>query len=285
MMHLVGHVSEVANEGDYIRLPIGDEDIVVMREADEMVAFDNRCPHRGALIFDGLFGNAPPICRYHGRRARGCDVRRLEGTVFNNWIFVGPKSETPNRWEDGAGLEGLGAILTKSDISRVRSYDRPYLCHWTVAVENALDWQHISAVHPGSLGRLGLHPVAGGRGPDGSSIELFSSTAPGLQRLAPINPLPADYVHAYFAPYACLASTRGMTWSLQHYLPAANGYTRFISRLYAPIGTRPGLIQHAMKLNERVFDEDAAVCARVPQGHWSELSAAEWRIAHFRAAQ
>jgi hypothetical protein len=92
-------------------------------------------------------------------------------------------------------------------------------------------------------------------------------------------------MHLYLAPFACLSSTRGMTVSLQHYLPG-DQCTQFLTRLYAPVGTSRGLAAQAHSLNRQVFDEDAEVCARVHPGANARpegLSPDEWRIAYFRS--
>jgi hypothetical protein len=128
---------------------------------------------------------------------------------------------------------------------------------------------------------------------DGSSVEEFSS---GSRRLGSLSKFfayeqPFDYVHAHLYPHTCLSSTRGWTYSLQHYFPRADGRTEFIHRLY--VGqTRRGtngvnydmsaLFESVRQLNERTFSEDGEICARVPAWHSGALGPSERRVAHFR---
>jgi hypothetical protein len=287
MIHLMGHASELAREGDYIRLPVGVDDVVVMREGGELVAFDNLCPHRGARIFDGFWGNQPPVCSYHGRRATAACVNRYRVIELADWVLVFiPRDDPGEPCEfEGEPAKAIEALLMLGPLALVADHEQVYECPWPVAVENALDWTHVSTVHPDSLGRLQITPVHGGMGPAGSSVEMFrSGAARSLDRLQPNNPLPCDYIHLYMAPFACLSSTRGLTVSLQHYLPG-NECTQFLTRLYAPAGTPRGLAVQAHRLNRQVFDEDAAVCARVhPSVPLAErLAPEEWRIGYFRS--
>lgn len=286
MIHLMGHASELANEGDFIRLPIGLDDVVVTRSRGELLAFDNLCPHRGARIFDGFWGNAEPICAYHGRRATADCVNRFQVMQLGDWVLVkaGANPQADDVDFEGAAVKAMDALMTLGPLVRVAEHDQVYECPWPIAVENALDWTHVSRVHPESLGRLGITPMDGSMGGFGSSVEMFRSTNRALARLQPNNPLPCDYIHLYLAPFSCLSSTRGLTVSLQHYLPG-NECTQFLTRLYAPPGTPRGFAQQAHRLNRQVFDEDAAVCARVHPGAPAgvdDLSKDEWRIGWFR---
>ena len=64
----VGHDSEVARPGDYIRRPIGTQPVVMLRGQDNAVrVFFNRCRHRGNLICHLDRGHAETLrCPYHG---------------------------------------------------------------------------------------------------------------------------------------------------------------------------------------------------------------------------
>lgn len=64
----VGHVSEVAKPGDYVRRDIGLQPVIMLRGTDNKVrVFHNRCRHRGNLICHLERGNAAPLrCPYHG---------------------------------------------------------------------------------------------------------------------------------------------------------------------------------------------------------------------------
>ena len=51
----VGHESQVKNPGDYHTTRLGDQDVIMVRGANQQVSvLYNRCPHKGAkLVADG----------------------------------------------------------------------------------------------------------------------------------------------------------------------------------------------------------------------------------------
>jgi phenylpropionate dioxygenase-like ring-hydroxylating dioxygenase large terminal subunit len=285
--HIVAHRCELATPGDFVVLRrdglMQPEDLAVTNIAGEILAFDNRCPHRGARIFDGLSGNQPPRCAYHGRLVTGDNVVRYPTFLLGDWLLV-----SKGRPEAPPGLDidfprAAPPLQLHSSLTFVMD------CHWTVAVENALDFEHVAHVHQHSLAALELEPKRLMTFPDGSSIEEFVSKRRRLGSLSKFFPReqPFDYVHAHLAPYTCLSSTRGWTYSLQHYLPRADGRTTFVHRLYTAPTTRPmdEFFASVARMNEQTFREDAEICARVPAGHRGALAPRERRIAHFRATQ
>lgn len=64
----VGHVSEIASPGDYVRKNIGPQDVIMSRSADgEVHLLLNRCAHRGNLVCEADAGNSSSFrCPYHG---------------------------------------------------------------------------------------------------------------------------------------------------------------------------------------------------------------------------
>src|SRR5438874_9323814 len=53
----VGHVSEVARPGDYVRKNIGPQDVVMTRGSDgEVHLLLNRCAHRGNIVCEAEQG-------------------------------------------------------------------------------------------------------------------------------------------------------------------------------------------------------------------------------------
>lgn len=285
--HLVAHRCELASPGDFVCLPLRPGvEVAVANMGGEIVAFDNRCPHRGARIFTELRGNRPPVCAYHGRCARADQVATFGVAWSGDFLMVAADPGPPIFLKTGDGL------LEAAPSLRLHSVCRFVMdCDWTVAVENALDNEHVRFVHGSSLASLGLQRKDLWLSDDGSSIEYFHSTrSEALDRLAKLFPgdaRPADYTHAYLSPYAAVASLRGWTYAMQHYLPRADGRTEFISRLFVR-SDAPARLDHFFATvaanNELVFREDAEVCALVAPGHASQLGLLDDRIAHFRGA-
>ena len=65
--HLVAHVAEIPEPGDFKTLDLGEAPLLILRGDDGAVrVFNNSCPHRGTLLTTRGRGNAPDItCPYH----------------------------------------------------------------------------------------------------------------------------------------------------------------------------------------------------------------------------
>lgn len=299
-VQLVGHVSEVARPGDYLCIPMMRDDsmgglgryfdigeIAVANVDGELFAFDNRCPHRGARIFEGMAGHRPPRCAYHGRTIgpNYCN-RRFSLIEYEGWLLVSDEAEVP--------MPMWTAFLPRAEDVRLHAWRTfRYSCGWQVAVENTLDYEHVEHVHADTFKPLGMKPLTPDLFGDGSSHQQFIfEDRERLDRVAALferSSPGVDYFHLHMFPFTCMSSTRGLTFSLQHYVPAEYGQgTRLIHRLYH-VPPKSGLartfISLAEQFNERVFEEDAEICARVPDIHEvAMLGPADVRIEHFRKA-
>jgi phenylpropionate dioxygenase-like ring-hydroxylating dioxygenase large terminal subunit len=281
--HLVAHECELSRPGDFINVPWRDDgNLVVSNIGGEIVAWDGRCSHRGMNIHETTHGNAPPLCRYHNRCQKINNMRvEYRRQWKNGWLFV--SDDTHDRLCE-VELLGRGTGLR---LYNVASY--VYECNWAVAIENALEADHVPFVHAESLAKLQISRKALMLNDDGGSTEIFSSgIANTLDKISHLFHAPRvdwDYLHQYLSPYACLSSTRGWTWSLQNYWPRSDGTTAFMHRFYVTKTDRDmsGFFDSAMRLNERVFKEDAAIVARVPGLPYGDPEPSEERIAHFRA--
>lgn len=283
-LRLFGHASEVSKPGDYKLLPCGfdiDQIAVCNVDGETLRAFDNVCPHRGARIFPGFhgYGNGAPRCAYHGRVTQPEDMC---ASLFNigGWLFV-KGGRTPASLPVLAFLNGAGPL---------RVHGRVHLemnCHWTVAVENALEHEHVPTVHGNSLAKLRLREIALSCADTGDSIQTFSTATrrsrdhdrrvPGTKDF--------DYKHALIFPFTAVSSTRGWTYSMQHYLPRPDGTTLFLHTLLVPADAPESLnffYDSVLRLNRQVFEEDAAICERVWLSFAGNPNELPERIRHFR---
>jgi phenylpropionate dioxygenase-like ring-hydroxylating dioxygenase large terminal subunit len=64
----VGHETEVAQPGDYVRKRLGLQDVIMTRGRDGVLhLLLNRCAHRGNQVCNDAKGNASAFrCPYHG---------------------------------------------------------------------------------------------------------------------------------------------------------------------------------------------------------------------------
>lgn len=285
----IAHRCELARPGDYVLAPWrADGEVALTNIGGDVIAFDNRCPHRGARIYTEPSGNREPRCPYHGRLVTPGNAHRFDLLEFGGFLFASESDGLPAASEltwPMATYDFLIGIPAGLKFHSRLAFTMD--CPWQVAVENALDYEHIPHVHADSLAKLGLVPKRL-HGADGGSLHEFASEAGRLGRMARFFPdeRDFDYVHAHFQPHACISSTRGWTYSLQQYWPGADGRTNFVHTLYAAPTTRPlpAFFDGVARLNAQVFREDAEVCALVPDNHGGRLGPADERVAAFREA-
>ncbi|MGB1908153.1 MAG: Rieske 2Fe-2S domain-containing protein, partial [Spongiibacter sp.] len=69
---LLGHESEIPNDGDFVQRFMGDDSVIVARHKGEVFVSLNVCPHRGMKITTQDAGTASiHKCIYHGWAFRG----------------------------------------------------------------------------------------------------------------------------------------------------------------------------------------------------------------------
>jgi choline monooxygenase len=125
----VGHVGEVRNPGDFFTTEMLDEQLLVVRDTDDVVrVMSNVCRHRGNRVAEGS-GNARKfICPYHTwtydttgalkaapmmKRQTSfdqskCGLPEFKSEIWNGWIFVDLEGDaTPL----ASRLEGLQEVI------------------------------------------------------------------------------------------------------------------------------------------------------------------------------
>jgi phenylpropionate dioxygenase-like ring-hydroxylating dioxygenase large terminal subunit len=319
--HLLCHRQELPAPGDYVRLETSIGDVVVFNDGSDLVVFDNRCAHRGSLIYDGTHGNRAATCGYHGwtfsrgtliipqrEQFSGCDLTQARlNTYRTDWcgdflfFAVDPAQELYAQLDDAAEiLENISFnIAGRADFNQY-AYD----CYWPLAVENALEPYHISLVHPETLATLqledgtntyhGINSVW--RAPLGNA--RLHKQLSGLKRFFNIDYGYEGYSSLYLFPFTMLSSTFGYSYSLQHFLPrdTQGTSTTFISRLLTATvkneqaaSVLSSFFSSTAQVNRKVFDEDHQVCRRMPRDAWNIAplrfaSTTEDKIQHFRAS-
>lgn len=317
--HLACHRSEVANRGDFVRFETAVGDIAVFHDGSGVVAFDNRCPHRGARFFSEQHGNAPATCPYHGWSYRSgrlfvadggrftdcdvhkADIRRLEASWVGDFLFVAV-APLVGVEEQLAGLYGLVEAISRNIDERLDFSSYPYECYWPIAVENALEPYHISAIHRGTLGQLklsdGINECHGHNSVWRAEVQDARSNRAlkSLGRFFELDRQFEGYEFLYLFPFSMISSTYGYSYSVQNFFPASCGRTAFSSRLLAA-RTKGESSKRALAsffassaaLNRQVFEEDHGICKAVPSETWSSAPLRfaadnEAKIQHFRAS-
>jgi phenylpropionate dioxygenase-like ring-hydroxylating dioxygenase large terminal subunit len=316
--HLACHRRELPADGDFIRLAAFGGEIVVFNDGGDLVAFDNKCPHRGARLYDASHGTQPATCRYHGwsyrdghviiperQKFSGCDLgtaslRHYRTEWCGDFLFVGVQPREPLAEQ----LDETAQVLEEISFNIDRRFDfnaYDYECHWGHALENALEPYHIASVHGETLATLQLEAGQNcyygrnsiWRAPLGNS--RLHKQLSRLRSLFNLDYQYEGYMSIYVFPFTLISSTFGYSYSLQHFLPAPNDLrtTRFSSRLLtAPAapqaaGMLQSFFESTVAMNHRVFDEDHAICKRMAPEDWTAAPLQYWseeeeKIQHFR---
>lgn len=316
--HLLAHRSELAGSREFLRFDVAGREVVLHNDGASVIAFDNRCPHRGARIFDGDFGRERFLCRYHGwSYAKGrvfvadkeslahCPLDQLAlDTLHLQWLgdfaFVSPKP-TQTLDEQMAGLSPVLEAISYGIGQRWDFNRYLYQADWRIALENALEPYHVGPIHPATLNTLKLTPGENryyGRNSIWSAPLGDERMAKRLKTLRRLFDLPHQfegYESIYLFPFTMISSTYGYSQSVQHFLPSTDPErTHFTSRLFAgrlaPM-VKPELVASLMEssaaMNRAVFEEDHAICQRIALDTWSSdpprfWSTSEEKLLHFR---
>lgn len=313
------HRTELPNDGDFLKFktPVGD--VVVFNDQGELVAFDNRCPHRGAFIYHNDSGNQANTCKYHGwtyksgtmhipsiEQFKKCSIgtvnlRKYKLEWCADFIFVGIDPVKDLYTQLDAIAEDIENISFNIN-GRLDLHSYEFECAWQIALENALEPYHISMIHQNTLGALKLEdgindffgPNSVWRTPIGNKriknqlekLNLFFKTDysyPG-------------YMSIFMFPFTMISSTFGYSYSLQNFLPnkLRIDRTNFTSRLFSchvKDDHSKKIIQPFLdsvaKVNRQIFEEDHQICKSIPTDSWSVepldyMSNQEIKIEHFR---
>ncbi len=165
----VGHVSELAEPGDFITFDIVDRPVLAVRdEAGELRAFSNVCRHRACALVKGCGQQRRFVCPYHSwtydlsgkltgaPHMNNVDVRgialaeyRLE--VWEGMVFVSVNPE-PEPFSDGlATIKSRIAPYDMTNYTVVHRGSGEIACNWKVLVENFCESYHVFSVHKKTL--------------------------------------------------------------------------------------------------------------------------------------
>ena len=169
---LVGHVSQLSQQGSYITAQAGVEPVLVLRDDGELRAFRNVCRHRGSRLLSGAGDCGKAIrCRYHGWTYRfdgeligvpeGRSIPGLEKSelglfpvrveVLSGLVFVNLDIRAVPLIEQVAGL---AQRLDRWGLERLKvRHEKPTTqpANWKIVVDNYLEGYHVPIAHPGLM--------------------------------------------------------------------------------------------------------------------------------------
>jgi len=171
--HLICHVNDVPNPGDYHTFDMLNERYVAVRGGDGLVrSFHNVCRHRAARIADGTSGNCGHrlVCPYHAwsyglngslrsvpawQEFADLDKSRhglkpLEQEIWRGFVFVRMEAGLPSvarmmaPYEDEIAPHDFEELVPQGRVTL-----RPRAVNWKNVADNYGDGLHIPVAHPG----------------------------------------------------------------------------------------------------------------------------------------
>lgn len=171
--HVVGHINEFANPGDFVVQDIFEQSVVVMAgRGGEISAFHNVCRHRGNRLIDERRGNRPGVirCMYHSwcynqdGSLRGAPrtenledfnkkdwgLRHVRFEIFANFVFITLDENAPAVAEIASGAEAeMHRFLPDLDNLELASESDVIVdANWKVIQENSIEGYHFDLSGP-----------------------------------------------------------------------------------------------------------------------------------------
>ena len=163
----VGHESQLAQHGAFLRFDIDTESVIVVRGTDGALrAFANVCPHRGSRVCLEGAGTARGFtCPYHAWRfgldgqllsdramPDGFDrgdygLQTLALAVYQGMVFVSLADDPPPFEQAVVPLEALTEPFGLSALRVAHEAVYPVEANWKLALENYLECYHCAPSH------------------------------------------------------------------------------------------------------------------------------------------
>lgn len=173
------HVSQLAKPGDFVRVDLAGEPLLVIRGKDDVIRVLSRtCRHRGMDVMPSGFGHPDEgnkrvvLCPYHlwsydltGRLVGAPEMQQAEGfdrsevclhgfrsAVWEGFVFVDLSGDAPPLEEKLAGLKErfLGKWrMAEAEVVWSAHWDCPF--NWKVLVENFMECYHHLGAHRKTL--------------------------------------------------------------------------------------------------------------------------------------
>lgn len=286
--HFGCHVSELENNCDYIKLNVFENEVIIYNDNDEIICFENICPHRGApfICGDQNQGCQKLTCPYHGwsyskgklvipnknqfndEDVSNRDLFKYKIEKVGNFIFFSKNPIMSINKQLGKFYNILEQI-SKSIDKKIDLNKNEFLSNWKISLENALENYHVPYIHPNTLAPLGL---------TNGNVEFESlnslwiseiSNEKAFKKLAKLKSFfnkyifyKENYFSMYLFPFSMISSTFGYSYAFQSFFPNNIDKTSFYSRTYSvhsELNTE-AFYNSVKDINRQIFDEDISVC-------------------------
>ncbi|MFT7490605.1 MAG: Rieske 2Fe-2S family protein [Pseudohongiellaceae bacterium] len=172
----IGMSCEIPNRGDYITADVGQNPVLIVRDADGSInAFHNSCRHRGSRLCSAAKGKvANLVCPYHqwtydlkgNLLFTGTDVidnfdknehrlGKAHCAVGGGFIFVSLHQQQPEKIQDF--IDSMDEYMEPYDIENTKiAAESSTLekANWKLVMENNRECYHCAIGHPDLIGSL-----------------------------------------------------------------------------------------------------------------------------------
>ena len=283
------HASQVPANGDFFTFSIFDQDIVVVRGADQQLrAFYNVCQHRGHRLLEGQGNRRRITCPYHawtydlegrfmgapnahsvpGFDGAGICVPQLAIEEFLGFVFVNMDVDARPMDETYPGVREALLELCPDIEFRAFAHEHSVAegCNWLVAVENYNECYHCKVAHPDFAtgvidpGSYNILPFGEGRVLRHSSLATRSDGAW-------YDVSGSDYGSFYLWPMMSIQIYPGGVVNTYHWRPLAVDDVRVHRGWYSDDGAVDETLQKVIDLDrETTFAEDLVLVRNVQRG-------------------
>ena len=170
--HLVAHVNELRNPGDFVTYDILDQSVIVTRSKEGGIkAFHNVCQHRGNRLIDAPRGHTPAItCGYHAwtyamdGKLRGAPrteclsgfdktrhgLKPVRVEVFASFVYINldPEAQSVADMAPGAEAQMRHYLPDLDRLVLIEQVDVPVAANWKVIQENSIEGYHFDYSGP-----------------------------------------------------------------------------------------------------------------------------------------
>jgi choline monooxygenase len=172
--NFVGHVSQVANPGDYFALTFAGVPVIILRDlSGTLRALANTCRHRGSALLEGSGNCRAIVCPYHswtyaldGTLRAAPEMQQtlhfdtadaslipLRLDTWGGFLFLCFDADAPDLAHYLGDLPDRVAAYGLADMACARRKEFMIECNWKLFVENAKESYHIATVHRNTINK------------------------------------------------------------------------------------------------------------------------------------
>lgn len=183
---------EIPNPGDYVRINILDEPLIILRDKNGIVrALSAACQHRSAELVSGKGNCKRLVCPYHAwtyslegellgapamEDAKGFDKKEhslpsVKAELWGGFVFINFDENSDSLLDSLADLPERFKDYKLEDMVVVRKWENTFTANWKIWVENSREGYHVRTVHKPSFDTFY---------PDAELSEFHATGKPGI---------------------------------------------------------------------------------------------------------